>query len=220
MSDLYMLGQEDKVRAKNRRSGFIVMPLNFLLTRRSVVAARLQDPGPDDAQLETILRAAIRVPDHKALTPWRFIVFKEQARADMGDHLAKIYRQNCQDEPRESQIDMERNRFLRAPVVVAVISTPFESEKVPEIEQLLSAGAACQNMLHAANALGFAGQWVTEWVAYDEKVHHLMGLDSSEKIVGFIYIGSASEAPKERPRIDPKEITSFWQDGSQGATSE
>ena len=105
---------------------------------------------------------------------------------------------------------MEQKRFLRAPVVIAVISSPVESRKVPRHEQLLSAGAACLNLLHGARALGYAAQWVTEWVAYDKEVADVMGLQEGETVAGFVYVGSAAQVPKERPRVEPKDVMSYW----------
>ncbi len=186
------------------------MPLGFLLERRSVVARQLTEPGPDEAQIVELVRAAIRVPDHKALAPWRFLVFGGEARADIGREIATVHARKHQEACKPRHLDQERNRFLRAPVVIAVISSPVESETVPVSEQLLSAGAACQNLLHGARALGFAAQWVTEWIAYDRDVHRLMGLDDHETVAGFIHIGSAVEAPKERPRVTPEEKMRYW----------
>ncbi len=186
------------------------MPLQFLLKRRSVVASQLQEPGPDKTQIKELIRAAIRVPDHKALTPWRFLVFTGDARAQFGEASADIYEKAHKGEYLPRHLVAERTRFLRAPVVIGVISSPVESEKVPASEQLLSAGASCQNILHAASALGFSGQWITEWIAYDPQIASLLRLEESESVAGFIYIGTAVAAPKERLRVEPNELMSYW----------
>ena len=186
------------------------MPLQFLLKRRSVVASQLQEPGPDRGQITQLIRAAIRVPDHKALAPWRFLVFTGDARAQFGQSIAQIYEQAHKGDYLPRHIENERNRFLRAPVVIAVISSPVESETVPISEQLLSAGASCQNILHAAKALGFSAQWITEWIAYDQQVANLLHLDGTESVAGFVYIGTAAMVPKERPRIDPEKLMTYW----------
>ncbi len=186
------------------------MPLQFLLKRRSVVASQLREPGPDSAQITELIRAAIRVPDHKALTPWRFLVFTKDARADFGRAIADIYEQTHGDECLPRHLENERNRFMRAPLVIAVISSPVESEKVPVSEQLLSAGASCQNILHAARALGFGGQWITEWIAYDQQVAKLLRLEKTQSVAGFPYIGTPAIVPKERPRVEPQELMSYW----------
>ncbi len=186
------------------------MPLQFLLERRSVVAAQLVEPGPNSGQITDIIRAAIRVPDHKALAPWRFVVFTGEARRDFGAAIAAIHERNQNGDCSSRSVENERNRLLRAPVVIAVVVRHVESTKVPQSEQILSAGAACQNILHAAKALGYAGQWVTEWIAYDEAVHHLLRLDETESVAGFIYIGSASQSPNERPRVAPEDVMTYW----------
>ena len=186
------------------------MSLQFLLKRRSVVASQLTEPGPNEDEITQIVRAAIRVPDHKALTPWRFLVFKGEARVQFGRAIAELFERQQGEGCLERHLDNERNRFLRAPLVIAVISKPVESIKVPVSEQLLSAGAACQNILHGANALGYSAQWITEWIAYDQEVHRLLHLDETETVAGFIYIGTAQEAPKERLRVEPEKLITDW----------
>ena len=183
--------------------------LNLLLERRSVVANKLGSPGPDAQQLRKILTAAARVPDHKKLVPWRFILFEGEARAAFGQVLADACKSNEPDAS-GARLETEAVRFLRAPVVVAVISSPVDNRAVPEWEQILSAGAACQNMLTAANASGFSSQWITEWYAFDEQVCAALGLDEGERVAGFVYIGTAQEKPEERDRPDIDEITTPW----------
>lgn len=183
--------------------------IDGLLTRRTVVAAALGEPGPDEAQLRKILTVAARTPDHKKLFPWRFILFQGEARVQFGEVLASTYAASEED-PSPVRKEAEAARFLRAPVVIAVISKPFEHPAVPEWEQTLSAGAVCQNILHAANALEFSAQWITEWYAYDETIRQTLSLELNEKIAGFIYIGTAVEKPAERPRPDLNEIVTSW----------
>lgn len=183
--------------------------LELLLSRRSVVANKLGPPGPDATQLNEILKAAARVPDHKKLVPWRFILFEGEARAFFG----KVLEQTCKaNEPdaNAARLETEAGRFLRAPVVVAVISSVRPIPAVPEWEQVLSAGAACQNMLIAANACGFSAQWITEWYAFDKDVADALGLESGERVAGFIYIGTAQEPPAERDRPELESITTRW----------
>ncbi len=183
--------------------------LNLLLSRRSVLANNLGPPGPDTELLRKILTVAARVPDHKKLVPWRFVIFEGEARVAFGEVLAKAY-EVSEAEPSPVRRETEAARFLRAPVVVAVISKAAETKGVPEWEQILSAGAACQNLLTAANAAGFSGQWITEWCAYDETVCQALGLGNGERVAGFIYIGTAKEPPQERDRPDLDDITSHW----------
>jgi nitroreductase len=173
--------------------------LELLTRRRSTAAIGLSDPGPTEEQIEHLLGIACRVPDHGKLAPWRFIVFDGDARTSFGNILGKIYSATTPDASAE-QTRCEQERFTRAPLVIAVISSVLERHKVPVWEQELSAGAVCQNLLIAASAMGFAAQWLTEWYAYDPDVKDLMGLRSGERIAGFVYIGTATEPPVERKR--------------------
>jgi len=175
--------------------------LDLLLSRRSGSAKAMTGPGPDAGQLRQILAAGARVPDHGKLAPWRFIVFEGDARARMGELLVDVLRAS-EPEAGEVRIQMERGRFLRAPVVVAVVSRIVESLKAPEWEQVLSAGAVCQNMLIAAHALGYVGNWITEWYAFDRKVLDRLGLAANERIAGYLYFGTAAEPLEERVRPD------------------
>lgn len=176
--------------------------LELLARRRSTVAKNIRDPGPSGEQLEALLKIAARVPDHGKLHPWRFIVFEGEARTRFSRKLEARFREIEPDAPPE-RYDLERIRFERAPVVVAVISSLKDSPKIPEWEQVLSAGAVCQILLIASSAMGFAAQWLTEWYAYDEVMTTEMGLNESERVAGFIYIGTASEEPTERKRQAP-----------------
>ena len=187
--------------------------LDLLHRRRSVVVRDMVPPGPDAGALEAILRAGLRVPDHGKLAPWRFIIFQGAARTAFGEVLRQAF---VAQEPaaEEERIAFEAARFERAPVVVAVISKVTSDHKVPEWEQVLSAGAVCQNMLVAAAALGFAGQWLTEWYAYDPLVTAQLGLGEGERVAGFLYFGSAKETPQDRPRPDLERITTEWHPAS------
>lgn len=183
--------------------------LKTLLTRRSTVANNLGPPGPSARELKEILRAAARVPDHGKLAPWRFLVFTGRARAEFGEVLADAWAVQDPGAP-EQRLTLERNRFLRAPVVVAVISRVRENHKIPEWEQILSAGAACQTMLLAAHASGYDAQWITEWYAYDPTVRRALGMEAGERVAGFIYMGTATEAPVERVRPEMKAVVRNW----------
>lgn len=173
--------------------------LGLLLTRRSGSAKAMTEPGPSPEQLKTILAAGARAPDHGKLAPWRFILFEGEARAQMGRLLAESLNENEATPERAAQ---ERGRFLRAPVVVAVISRVREAIPIPEWEQMLSAGAVCQNMLVAAHALGFVASWITEWCAYHPRVKEGLGLKTGERVAGFIYIGTSAQPLEERVRPD------------------
>lgn len=183
--------------------------IDLLLTRRSAKALTMVEPGPSDSEIEMILRAGARVPDHGKLAPWRFILFKDDARAKFGDLLAKIYAE-VETRATEEQIAFERGRLSRAPLVVAVVSRVTPGIKIPEWEQILSAGAVCQNMLIAATALGYGAQWLTEWYAFDASVNEALGLGENERIAGYLYFGSESVPKDERPRPELSDITSEW----------
>jgi nitroreductase len=184
--------------------------LQLLLKRRSSKAALMADPGPSTAQLETILTAAVRVPDHKKLEPWRFIVFEGDARANFGRVLLKACLAEEKETPSAMRLETERTRLLRAPTVVAVVSRVVPNPAAPEWEQILSCGAACFNLCLAANALGFGTCWITEWYSYSPAVRAAMGLGPNERIAGFVYIGTAKEELPDRDRPQLGKIVTRW----------
>ena len=173
-------------------------------------AMDLQEPGPSPESLSTILGSALRVPDHGKLGPWRLVVFEHEDRAAFGDILAARW-QALNPNANEAQIRFEQNRFMRAPTVVAVISERQAGHKIPEWEQILSAGAVCQNLLVAASLAGFAAQWLTEWYTYDEHIQSLFNIGEHEDIAGFVYLGSAERKPDERARPDNGTRIQRWQ---------
>ncbi|MBX3553135.1 MAG: nitroreductase [Pseudolabrys sp.] len=172
---------------------------HLLRTRRSVKPIELAAPGPNGPDLDTLLTVASRVPDHGKLAPWRFIVFEGDARQKAGDIFARIFRENRPDAT-DDQVAFERNRFTRAPLVVGVVSRAAPHAKIPEWEQVMSAGAAAMNLVTAAHALGYAASWLTEWYAYDRRVLDALGLAPHEKIAGFVHIGTPVKPPEDRPR--------------------
>ena len=176
-------------------------PIDMLKTRRSVPPLALDGPGPDAGQLETLLTIAARVPDHGKLAPWRFIVFEGQGRESAGDIIAGVF---AADHPEASadQIALERRRLSHAPLVVGVVSRAAPHVKIPDWEQVLSAGAVCMNLIVTANAMGFAASWLTQWYAYDRRVLEALGLLPHEKMAGFVHIGRARSAIEDRARPD------------------
>lgn len=184
--------------------------LELLLTRRSVKAAMLAEPGPNPSQLDTILTAAARVPDHKKLEPWRFIVFEGEARASFGRVLLKACATEDKEPPSAIRLETERTRLLRAPTVVAIISRVTPNPAAPEWEQILSCGAVCMNLCLAANAMGFGTCWITEWYTYSASVRAGLRLAANERVAGFVYIGTAKERQPDRERPDLAKITSRW----------
>ncbi|ANM10692.1 MULTISPECIES: nitroreductase family protein [unclassified Rhizobium] len=173
--------------------------IDYLAVRRSIPAFQMCEPGPEKAEIEEILRLASRVPDHGKIAPWRFIVYRGDERARLGEELLTLALQT-KPELSEEMIQVERARFTRAPVVVAVVSKAGPHIKIPEWEQLMSAGALCLNVILAANASGYVANWLTEWFAYDERAYPLLGVEPGEKVAGFIHIGSTTFPAIERPR--------------------
>jgi len=182
---------------------------DYLLTRRSVGLAFLKEPGPDAGQLEQILTIGTRVPDHGKIAPWRLVVFEGDMRRAAGEKLAEIARANT-PELDEAGLEIERNRFLPAPVTIGVISSPKAHPKVPEFEQLLSAGNVAFNLLNAAFALGFAASWVTRWYSLDDRAARMLGAGPGERFVGFVHIGTPSAVIEDRPRPDLNDIVTRW----------
>jgi nitroreductase len=184
--------------------------ITFLAKRRSVKPDRLVAPGPTDTELETILTIASRVPDHKKLAPWRFILIEGDARERLGDVVAEACVAAEKEPPSHVRLETERTRLMRAPLVVAVVSRVTPHRSAPEWEQVLSAGAACFNLCLAANALGYGTSWITEWIAYNKAVGTALGLGENERIAGFVYVGRPSEPSDERERPALTDIVSRW----------
>jgi nitroreductase len=180
----------------------------YLATRRSIPAFQMGGPGPGTAEIEEMLKLASRVPDHGKLAPWRFIVYRGEERARISGELAKMALA-AKPDLSEEMIKVENTRLTRAPVVVAVVSKAAPHFKVPEWEQLMSAGAVCLNLLMAANAHGFASNWLTEWYAFDEKAYPLLGVQPGERLAGFIHIGTPQVPPTERPRPELADIVTW-----------
>jgi nitroreductase len=179
--------------------------LDLLKSRRSVKPLELTGPGPTADQLATILTIASRVPDHGKLVPWRFIVFEGEARRAAGEKIAEVFGA-ANPEATADQIAFERNRLARAPIVVAVVSRAGPHVKIPEWEQVLSAGASAMSLVLAAHALGYAANWITEWYAYDRRVLDALGIAANERIAGFVHIGTPVQKPEDRPR-PPLDVT-------------
>jgi nitroreductase len=192
----------DYPKTLNRGDG---TPLDLVLSRRSGSAKAMTGPGPDAGQLRQILAAGVRVPDHGKLAPWRFILFEGEGRTRMGALLAEAVLQ--EKDGASDRAALEKERFLRAPVIVAVVSRTRDQINIPVWEQQLSAGAVCQNMLMAAHAIGFVANWITEWPAYHPLVAERLGLKPGERIAGFIYIGQPAAPLEDRPRPDIDALT-------------
>lgn len=183
--------------------------LDLLNQRRSTPSRQLGPPGPSPEQLRWMVTCALRVPDHGKLAPWRILAIQGDARLRLGEFLAQRALALDPAAP-AAAVEKDRLRFSFAPLALTVIATPQAHPKVPEIEQILSAGSVCFALLQAAQALGFGAQWLTGWATYDAAVKAHLGLREEESIMGFIHIGSAKEAAPERVRPDVDAHFSVW----------
>jgi len=169
-----------------------------LAVRRSAPAQALIAPGPSPAEVERILQLGARTPDHGKLFPWRFVIMGPRSRAALAEELLP----HAARQPDPIKARNVLAKLTAPPLSILVVSTPVEGHKVPVWEQQLSAGAVCMNLEHAANALGYAASWITDWYSYDAQALELLGLVAGERVAGFIHVGTLVEPPLERPRPD------------------
>ncbi|KRA46883.1 nitroreductase [Pseudoxanthomonas sp. Root630] len=184
-------------------------PLQFLDARRSVPSKQLGEPGPDDATLLRMLASAVRVPDHGKLVPFRFVRIQGDARHALGERLA-ARTLHLDPDAADAVVEKDRARFSHAPTIITVVARLTAGHKVPEQEQLLTAGSVCFALLQAAQALGFGAQWLTGWMAYDDAVAATLGLAPNERIAGFIHIGTSQVEAPERDRPDAATLLTDW----------
>jgi nitroreductase len=182
--------------------------INTLHTRRSTPLKNIGGKAPSKEEIEQILAAAARVPDHNKLAPWWFVTFEGDARKSFGEVLKMAYKMENEDAA-PAKLEVEAERFMRAPLVIAVISRIKEG-KAPQWEQILSAGACCYNLCLAANALGYGTNWLSEWPAFNPIVREALGMDHRDNVAGFIYIGEQLEKPEDRERPALSDITNVW----------
>jgi nitroreductase len=178
-----------------------------LARRRSAPAQALTAPGPSRAEIERILTLGARTPDHGKLFPWRFVVMGPQGRADLARALAPL----AERQPDPGKAAKVLSKLTAPPLTILVLSVPVPGHKVPVWEQQLSAGAVCMNLEHAANALGYAASWITDWYSYDPGALALYDVRAGEQVAGFVHIGTLAEPPLERPRPDVPALTT-WRD--------
>jgi nitroreductase len=174
--------------------------LALLARRRSSKLMQLTEPAPSDAEVDALIQLAGRVPDHGKLGPWRFVVIAGEARDRAGALIADVIKND--EGVDANRTEFVRGWFKRAPLCVMVVSSPKPSQKVPEWEQQLSAGAACFSLLIASHALGYAGCWLTEWPAFDARARAALGLSEEERVAGFVYLGTPAQGAAERVRAD------------------
>ncbi|WP_294353772.1 nitroreductase [uncultured Sphingomonas sp.] len=183
--------------------------LAHLATRRSGKPRDLVAPGPDHAELVQMITLAARTPDHGKLAPWRFVIVRDDQRVRLAELLVEAYRAE-KPEARQAELDNMVQFATQAPALVVALSSPKTDNKIPLWEQELSAGAACMNLLHAAHAHGFAAGWLTGWPAFSDRVRDAFG-KATERITGFIFIGTPGRALDERPRPAIEQVWSDWQ---------
>ena len=183
--------------------------LHALDARRSVPAMQLCEPGPDTPQLLRMLQSAVRVPDHGKRVPWRFLRIAGESRGALGELLAQRSRER-DPQASDAAIEKDRQRFLHAPVIVAVIAAQGPDAKIPPAERLLSAGCVCFALMQAAQAFGFGACWLTGWAAYDDAIRGVLGIADDEAVAGFSHIGTVRQNAPERDRPDPAALLSDW----------
>ncbi len=181
--------------------------LNFMLERRSVSHKTLAAPVPSRDDLELILRAGARVPDHKMLEPFRYLVLEDAALNRLADAVHARALELGMD---TDQAAKARFSFANAPLSVAVVASLAQTDMIPEVEQTLAVGACCTSVLNAALASGWGANWITGWAAFDEPflTEHL-GLAPGEYVAGFMHMGTARTEPSERKRPDLDAITTW-----------
>ena len=181
--------------------------MDFLLSRRSVAAKTLVEPVPDRSSLENILTAAARSPDHGKLVPWRFLILEKSVMSSIAKKILEI---GVLNEIDPEKLNRNANTFLNSSLIVTVVSSPNSIERIPIVEQHLSAGAVCLALLNAAHAEGWGANWLTGWMSYDKTfLKTVLDLSENEFVAGFMHIGTKTIEPKERERPDIKSITSW-----------
>ena len=178
--------------------------LDFLATRRSASAVTLAAPGPTSDELAMLTRLACRAPDHGKLTPWRMIVLETAPKAEFAARLEALALSRD-----DAKAAAKLAKLKAPPLGVAVVARPQLSE-ITEWEQLLSAAAVCTNLLYGATAMGYGANWITDWYAYDPDALQILGLEAGERVAGYIFMGTAREAPLERVRPEVEALVSYW----------
>ncbi|MGL4974259.1 MAG: nitroreductase family protein [Bosea sp. (in: a-proteobacteria)] len=180
--------------------------LELLRQRRSVPPNMMTGPAPSAEEQAMLLEIASRVPDHGRLVPWRFLVLEGEGRVRAGQIVGAAFKA-ANPQADEEKVAYEAARLTHAPLVIGVISTAGPHVKIPEWEQVLTAGAVCMNLVVAANAMGFAANWLTNWFSFDRGVLDALGLGAGERMAGFVHIGRSDTRPADRERPDVAALT-------------
>ena len=181
--------------------------LDLMLNRES--ALKLEAPGPSADELNQMFASAVRAPDHGRLRPWHFVVINEEQRAAFGSVMAEALRRRS-PETSEGELQRERDKAFRSPVIVVVAAKVKREHKIPVIEQIASASAAAQTIMLAAPALGYGAVWKTGAPAYDAGVKTTLGLEAEDDIIGFLYIGTRTGGSSPVPRPEPRDYVTTW----------
>lgn len=183
--------------------------VEFMLARKSVPIQDLHEPGPTEDQIHTMLKAASRVPDHGRLQPWRFILYRGEARVRVGEMLAALAEER-EGPLADARRQQELVRFSRAPLVIGVVCVPRDNPKIPKEEMVVSAGMVAMNLMIAATALGFGTNMITNWYAGIAEGRRVLGLEPHEIAIGFVHLGTAAAEAPERPRPDVSALVSDY----------
>jgi nitroreductase len=184
--------------------------IEALMNRNSVPARLLQEPAPKGRELEEILETGMRAPDHAALRPWRFLLIQGEARNRLGDVMAEAMAR-CDITASPERLDSQRQKPLRSPLIVAICAEVTENHpKAPEIEQIITVGAAAQNIITAAHAKGYGGIMLTGPAAHDQHVKAALGLKKKDQIICFLYLGTPVEQPRAKPRPSARDFITEW----------
>lgn len=183
--------------------------IDYLRRRRSVSLSLMGDKCPNDEEVRTILDIAMRTPDHGKMFPWYFIVIKGNARQEIGKLLSEAYKTDEDPNASDAKLELESERFLRAPMAILVVSRIREG-KHPLWEQYLSSGAVCAHLSLACHGLGYGVNWLSEWYSFSPTFKTGLGLDERDNIAGVMYIGNIKDTPEERPRPSQEDIVTYW----------
>jgi len=194
-------------RLKNSNHEYPMDALTALHTRNSVNL--LIEPAPNREQLENIIQAGLKACDHGRLRPWKYLIIEGEARNAFGELMASVKGKLDGKPLTEENFEKFKNKAFRAPMIIAVVASITEHPKVPEIEQLLSAGASAQMMMTAAHAQGIGAIWRSGSLMFDEMMHEGLGLNANDKLVGFIYLGTI-KAAKPLTTLDSNYFIEFW----------
>ena len=183
--------------------------LSFLLQQQSIPASELHEPAPSGIELEQILQAAMSAPDHGNMKPFRFLTIRGDARFELSTlfEQAVLKRNPYAD---AATVAKQKNKPLRSPLIVVVIATIRDNPKIPDIEQILSAGCATQHIQLACSSLGYGSIWLTGDNSYDLFIYEALGLAPDERIIGFVYIGTCIKPPQVKVRNSARAITQQW----------